>query len=109
MKPRQLSLLLICVTLTACDLSSWRQQRVSAQQSQFDAQTVEYERQLKLGAERAQEADRMLKRQMAIIELSEQQAQRMLALTTKWEEQAKRYDAILSRWEQQPAPSAPQK
>jgi len=109
MKPHQLVLSLICIALTACDSSPSRSPTASSQQSQFDAQTAEYDRQMKAGAERAQEADRMLKRQIALIELSEQQAQRMMALTTKWEEQAKRYDAILSRWEQQPIPSSPPK
>jgi hypothetical protein len=107
MKYQRLSLPLLCVALTACDPSAGPPQGTSSAQAQYDAQSAEYDRQLKASEQQAQEADRILKRQVAILELSERDAKRMDALLQKWEEQSKRYDAILTKWEQQPSPSAP--
>jgi hypothetical protein len=100
-----LTLPLLCAALAGCDLSSGRSQGTS--NSQFDAQTAEYDRQLKISDQQAEEADRLLKRQMAQMDISERDAKRMDALLKKWEEQAKRYDAILTKWEGQPVPFAP--
>ena len=98
-----------CLALAACDLSPLRSQGGGQSASHFDAQTAEYDRQLKAAGEQTEANERAMKRQLALLERSEKQGDRMDALIVKWEEQAKRCDAILSRWEQQAAPPAPPK
>ena len=67
--------------------------------SQWDAQTAEYERQMKVGADQLKRSEEMYDRDEVLLKKHEKSAERMDALITKWEQQTERFDRVLEQWE----------